>query len=332
MISRLENRLLVPLAAVAYYQTRYSDGIESAKRAIKEAGRGDAQDALAEAYKFLDLALWDSGRIDQATHGELAFEIYGELGDLRMQAGILNNMGAISHDMSRWEESASLYRRGLELADRIGDRSLGATMKFNLVELLIDRGLLDEAEPLIREVIRLWRAAGAEADVADANRELARILARRGSFDAARALLDAARAYQIHAGKKAEVLRTDVRRIELLLLEGRGSEALDLADSARHAAASTDGGNVVETSLVRLRACALLQLGRLEEARTELDAVIARATRRGERLDEALALDARIQVAERLGESDSAFEASRTGVFNELAISATPDFATGLAA
>ena len=239
-------------------------------------------------------------------------------------------MGAIAHDTSRWEESSALYRRGLELADRISDRSLGSLMKFNLVEILIDRGLLDEAEPLIREVVRLWRAAGAEADVAEANRELARLLARRGSFDDARVLLENARAYQAHAGKTAEVLRTDVRRIELLLLEQRGADALELADAARHMASVTDGGSVVETSLIRLRACALLQLDHIEEARGDLERAIERARKRLERLDEALALDARIQLAERLGEPTAALNAARDAAFADLAISAAPALATGL--
>ena len=203
-----------------------------------EAKRGRARDALAEAYKILDLALWESGDLARANNGERALGIYDELGDLRNQAIVLNNMGLIAHDRSRWEESTDLYRRGLDIADRIGDRSLGALMKFNVTEVLIDRGLLDEAEPLIREVIRLWRAAGAQTDVAEANRELGRLLARRGDFEEANNLFDATRAYQLHEGTTAEVLRTDVRRIELRLLEGRADEALELVDRGR-----SDGGH-----------------------------------------------------------------------------------------
>jgi tetratricopeptide (TPR) repeat protein len=319
------------LAAVDYYRNRYAAGIRWTDRAIEEAENGGARDALAEAYKFRDLLLWESGQSEKATHGELALEIYGELGDLRNQASVLNNMGAIAHDSSRWEESSQLYRHGLDIAERIGDQSLGAIMKYNLVEILIDRGLLDEAEPLIREVTRLWRAAGAEADVAEANRELARLLARRAVFDEARELLDGARAYQARAGKMAEVLRTEVRRIELLLLEQRSVEALDLATDTQLVATVTDGGAVVETSLTRLRGCALLQLGRLEEARNEFDRALERARQRVERLEQALTLDAWIQLAELAGEPAEALRAVRSGLFGELAISAAPPFATGLA-
>ena len=325
-------RLLVPLSAVRYFQNRYAEGIDLGNRAIREAERGHARDALAEAYKMLDLSLWESGAIELATHGQLALEIYDELGDVRNQALVLNNMGAIAHDRSRWEESSTLYRRGLDLADKIGDRSLGALMKFNLTEILIDRGLYDEAEPLIRGVIRLWRAAGADADVAEAQRELARLLARRGDVEEARTLLDGARTYQVSAGKTAEVLRTDVRRIESLLLEGRPDDAIDLLDQVDRMAATTDGGRVVETSLARLRGCAYLQLGNYDEADVSLTWALTTAGHRKERFEEALSADGLVALQKKRGRVDRDLVATRAALLREMGISATPAFATGFVA
>ncbi len=323
-------RLMVPLAAARTHQNRYAEAVRWARQAIPEAKRGRAPDALAEAYKILDLALWESGRLDRATHGELALAIYDELNDLRNQALVLNNMGLIAHDRSNWEESSALYQRGLELADRIGDRSLGALMKFNLTEILIDRGLLDDAEPVIREVIRLWRAAGAETDVAEANRELARLLSRRGQFDEARSLLDATRAYQVQRGITAEVLRTDVRRSELFLLEARAGEALEVLAAAERMAATIDGGAVVETSLLRLQGCAMLQLGQIKAARRALDAALRRARERGERLDEALALDALIHLDTRDDAVRRELVEARAAAFRDLGVAVAPPFATGI--
>ncbi|MBA3235256.1 MAG: AAA family ATPase [Chloroflexi bacterium] len=322
-------RLLVSMAAVRYFQNRYSEGIDWGNRAIREAKRGHAQDALAEAYKMLDLSLWESGDIARATHGVLALAIYEELGDIRNQALILNNMGAIAHDTSRWEESSDLYRRGLALADKIGDRSLGALMKFNLTEILIDRGLYDEAEPLIREVIRLWRAAGAEADVAEANRELARSLAQRGEFEGAHTLLDGAREYQAGAAKMAEVLRTDVRRIEVLLLEGDALNALQLLEHADRMAATTDGGQVVETSLARLRGCAYAQNTQYDAADERLRWALNDARHRDERFEEALVLDALASIGQRAGTVDPGVVAARDALFNEMGLTAAPAFVTG---
>jgi class 3 adenylate cyclase/tetratricopeptide (TPR) repeat protein len=325
-------RLMVPLAAARTHQNRYAEAVRWARQAIPEAKRGRARDALAEAYKILDLALWESGRLDRATHGELALAIYAELNDLRNQALVLNNMGLIAHDRSNWEESSALYQRGLAIADRIGDRSLGALMKFNLTEILIDRGLLDDAEPVIREVIRLWRAAGAETDVAEANRELARLLSRRGHFDEARSLLDATRAYHAHEGIAAEVLRTDVRRSELLLLEGRSEEALGVLAAAAREAVTTDGGAVVETSLIRLQGCALLQLGRIDAARDALGRALRRARAHDERLEEALSLDALIHLDARSAVVRPELVEARAAAFRDLGIAVAPAFATGIAA
>ncbi len=225
-------RLLVPVAAVKYWQNRRVESIAWARRAIDEAMRGEARDALAEAYKFLDLAYMENGEVEQATHAGEALAIYEELGDLRNQALILNNQGAFAHEASQRDDARAFFERALALAEKVGDRSVGALTKYNLSEILIDQGRYDEAEQLIREVIRVWRASGAEGDVAEGQRELARLLARRGDIDAARPLLEQARAFQARSGKQGEVLRTDVRIAEMLLLAGDAQEALKVIDGA----------------------------------------------------------------------------------------------------
>jgi class 3 adenylate cyclase/tetratricopeptide (TPR) repeat protein len=325
-------RLLVPIAAVKYFQNKRVESIEWCERAIKEAKRGGAKDALAEAYKVLDLAYLENGEIDKATHSEDALAIYEELGDLRNQALILNNQGLIAHDASRWDDSRALYSRGLAIAEQIGDRSLGALMKYNLSEILIDQGRYDEAEPLIREVIRLWRASGAEGDVAEGQRELARLLARRGEIEDARPLLDSARAYQAQTGKHGEVLRTDARIAELLLIAGEAADALAVLDGADHLAATTDGGSVLEPTLARLRGWAYLQAGRPDEAARAFDTAVALSRRREEALEEALALDGLVALGYRAGRRQPEVELARANLFARLGIIHAPPFATEAAA
>ena len=323
-------RLLVPVAAVKYFQNRRVESIEWCQRAIKEAKRGDAKDALAEAYKVLDLAYLENGEIEKATHSGEALAIYEELGDLRNQALILNNQGLIAHDASRWDESGALYGRGLAIADQIGDRSLGALMKYNLSEILIDQGRYDEAEPLIREVIRLWRASGADGDVAEGQRELARLLARRGDIDGARPLLEAARAYQYQTSKQGEVLRTDARIAEMLLIAGAADEALVVIDGADHLAASTDGGSVLEPTLARLRGWALLQSGRAVdvEAERSFETALDLAQGRGEALEEALTLDGLASFRDVTGRPSAEVTSWRAALFTQLGIVDAPPFAT----
>jgi hypothetical protein len=128
------------------------------------------------------------------------------------------------------------------------------------------------------------------------------------------------------------VLRTDVRRGELLLLEARGAEALDVLAMAERMAMTTDGGAVVETSLLRLQGCALLQLGRIEAARDALGRALRRARSRDERLEEALSLDALIHVDERSGIGRRELVEARDTAFRDLGIALAPPFTTGIAA
>lgn len=321
-------RLMVPIAAVKYFQNRRVESIEWCLRAVREARRGGARDALAEAYKVLDLAYLENGQIEKATYSRLALAIYEELGDLRNQALVLNNEGLIAHDASRWDDSRALYQQALAIAEQIGDRSMGALMKYNLSEILIDQGRYDEAEPLIREVIRLWRASGAEGDVAEGQRELARLLARRGDIQDAQGLLLAARAYQASSAKHGEVLRTDARIAEMLLLAGMAEEALAVVERAALEAETTDGGAVMEPTLARLRGWAHLQMDRLDDARAALDRALRLARRRREVLEEALALDGLVALAVRTGRPIDDLANARRTLFERLGIIDPPRFAT----
>ncbi len=325
-------RLMVPVAAVKYFQNRNVDSIEWCHRAIAEARRGGARDAMAEAYKVLDLAYLENGQIEKATHAAQALAIYEELGDLRNQALVLNNQGLIAHDASRWDESRGLYQRGLAIAEQIGDRSLSALMQYNLSEILIDQGRYDEAEPLIREVIRVWRASGADGDVAEGQRELARLLARRGDIEGARPLLAGARAFQAGTGKHGEVLRTDARIAEMLLLGGAVDEALTVLDGADHLAATTDGGSVLEPTLMRLRGWATLLAGRPEEAKQTLNEAVRLARKRDDALEEALSLDGLVTVATAIGRPTATITRDRAACFQRLGIVEAPRFAEALEA
>ncbi|MFP5343632.1 MAG: AAA family ATPase [Candidatus Limnocylindria bacterium] len=321
-------RLMVPIAAVRYFQNRRVEAIQWCRRAIREARRSGACDALAEAYKVLDLAYLENGEIDKAVYSRRALEIYEELGDLRNQALVLNNEGLLAHDRSQWDESRHLYERALEIAVRIGDRSMGALLQYNLTEILIDQGRYEEAEPLILEVLRVWRAAGAEGDVAEAQRELGRLQARRGDFDAAATLLESARAYQSGSGKPGEVLLTEVRIAEMLLLAGEPHAASGVLERAARRAATTDGGSVVEPMVARLSGWAALQQGDVAAAARALDRGLRLARRRGNAHEEALALDALATVAAARGQRDSALERARREALARLGIDQPPRFPT----
>jgi len=287
-------RLMVVVAGTRYFENRRVESIEWARRAAREARRSQAKDALAQAYKLLDLALKENGQIEKAVYSRRALALYEELGDLRNQALILNNLGILAQERSRWDEALELYQRALEIMDRLGDRANAGLAKYNIAEILSDQGRLDEAEVLLREVLRVWRASGAEADVAEARRELGKLFARRAEYETAQELFEAAEAEQIRAGKAGEALATAVRKRELDILAGRGPGALHAIDTTIEQANQTEGGSVFLPMLHRLRAWALVQCGRVDEGRTEILAALASARRRNDAFETALLVDALI--------------------------------------
>jgi class 3 adenylate cyclase/tetratricopeptide (TPR) repeat protein len=294
-------RLQVINAGTRYFQNRQSDAISWAKRAEAEARRSDAKDALAQAYKLLDLSYKENGEIEKAVYSARALRLYEELGDLTNQALVLNNQGIIAQELSRWDEALDLYRRSLEIMDRIGNRAGASLAKYNVAEILGDQGHLDEAEALLREVLRVWRAQGADADVADARRELGKVLTRRGEFEASREQLDLALEGQVRDGRTYEALATTARLLELDVALGSGPEALSRIEEAVANAPRVEGGSVFAPALARLRGAALIQAGRLDEGAAELRTALEAARKRGDAHETTLLLDVLVRLGDRAG-------------------------------
>jgi class 3 adenylate cyclase/tetratricopeptide (TPR) repeat protein len=324
----IRARIMVARAGVRFFQNQRAKSIRWARLAEREAKRSGARDALAQAYKTLDLAFKESGQLDRAIYSSKALEIYEELGDLRNQALTLNNMGTLAQERSDWDEARELYERSLMLFERMGDRTTAGLAKFNIAQILSDQGRFDEAEPLFREVLRVWRAAGADADVAEARRELGKIMARTDRLESASELLDEARAEQLAAGQQGEALSTDVRRAEVRLFAGRADAALALIDEACDVARTTDGGTVFLPILERLRSWALIQTGQGDAATTLLDRLLSEAKRRGDDFEQALTLDALIVARSAIGDVTVDLLRERSQLTKKLGIVRIPSFPT----
>ena len=322
----IRARIMVTRAGVRFFQNQRAKAIRWSRLAEREAKRSGARDALAQAYKTLDLAFKESGLLDKAVYSPKALAIYEELGDFRNQALTLNNMGTLAQERSEWDEARELYERSLTLFERVGDRTTAGLAKFNIAQILSDQGRFDDAERLFREVLRVWRAAGADADVAEARRELGKIMARTDRLDAAAENLDEARADQLSSGQHGEVLSTDVRRIEVRLFAGEAKMALALIEDASDAATSTDGGSVFLPMLERLRGWALLQLGETAEASRLFDRVMSDAKRRGDDFEQALTIDGLIAARSSAGHPTGELERELSLLTKKLGIVAIPSF------
>ncbi len=318
--SAFRARLLVINAGTRYFQNRQAEAIRLAKWAEEEASRTDAKDALAQAYKLLDLAYKENGQIEKAVYSADALALYEELDDLTNQALILNNLGILAQERSRWDEALDLYRRALEIMERIGNRAGASLAKYNIAEILSDQGRLDEAESMLREVLRVWRAQGADADVADARRELGKLLTRRGEFEAAREQLDLALAEQTRDGRAGEALATTTRLMELDVAMGGGEEVPSTIEEAINSAHRTEGGSVFVPALRRVHGVALVQAGRADAGAAELRSVLAEARRRGDLYETILNLDVLVRLRPSPGLDLEASEAELSSLLSRLGI------------
>jgi class 3 adenylate cyclase/tetratricopeptide (TPR) repeat protein len=317
-------RLCALYAGIRIRQGRPQDAIAWCWRAIEEGEPVGAQEAVAHAHFVLDWAFTSLGRYEEAVYSPLALSAYEELGDLHRQGVVLNNMGMFAHFMGRWDEALELYERAGEKWATRGDRWHGALATLNVADVLADQGRVEEAEPLLRDGLRVARAAQSGGRVADVAMTLGRLLSRAGRFEEAHALLVEAHEEYGRGGEQRELFRNDARIAECLMLQADSEGALALATSALERGRSLEGGFDVVAMLERVRGCALLQLGRLDDARAALDAAVEEARRRSADYELSLALDGLAALAHERREDASEFEEERDTIVARLGVVRIP--------
>ena len=233
-------------------------------------------------------------------------------------------MGVFAHFQGRWDEALHLYEEVREAFEQVGDQWFAAVAASNRGAIFRDRGELDEAEPLFRDALRVARAARSGSGIADTAQELGSLLARAGRFEEAHALLAEARQEYERAGDDGEVLLTDARHAECLVLEGKAKAARRLANAALRRAEALGDVFGSKAVLYRARGCALLQLGRLEEARRDLEASLDDARRREAQYDIALALDALVALGRLASEPTDPIERERDAIVGRLNVVSMP--------
>jgi class 3 adenylate cyclase/tetratricopeptide (TPR) repeat protein len=312
--------LEVGIAGVHYRQGAYDECIRRAERAVANAGGAGARRALAHAYFLLDAAHADLGSREGIRYCELALEIYQQLGDLRGEGIVLNNLGVHAYYEGRWDEALDYYRRSRAVRERGGDVTGAAVQTNNEAEILSDQGHLERAEELFRQALRSCRAAGYAFGVAVLTSNLGRLAARAGRSEEAHELLDQALAEFEALCSERFIVETNARRAECLVLEGRHREALELAESALSGAERSPVGGL-EALLERLVGLALYQGRRPDEARPHFEASLRRARDLGAEYEAALTLRA---LAETSAPADvSAHEHSRA-ILDRLGVVSLP--------
>ena len=316
-------RLSAWYAHIRRRQGRRLEAIRWARRAIEEAKASGEQEALASAYRTLDLSNVELGQYEDVTHYPLALAIYEELGDL-MEAGTINNdLGAFAYYQGRWDDALVFYEKARDLWLRAGDVPWAATITANVAEILSDRGQLEEADQMGREALRILRGVGLKSAIAFGLNIVGRVACRSGRYEEAIELLEQARAVNHEIGDQPEELESDVRIAECLAMQGRSAQALELATDAL--VRSETLGGPATPQLQRVRGCALAQLGRLSEARTALRESVAGAREREAEYEEALALHGLARIAAMEDSQDApGLEERYRAIFERLGVVAAP--------
>jgi class 3 adenylate cyclase/tetratricopeptide (TPR) repeat protein len=320
-------RLFGWYAQVLHHQRRPGPVIEWCQRAIAEAERSGAQDALAHADFILDWAYVALGRRDEAVYSARAIEIYEQLGDLDRLAWVLNNLGGYVYLDGNWDEALALAERAREAFQKIGDDNNATIAALNIAEVRSDQGRFEEAEPVLRAVLEARRAGGIALEIAEASSVLGRHAARLGNFAEARTLLDEARTLYAAEGDEVELLTTDARIVECRVLEAESDAALLLVKEALQRAEAVPGVSVVVANLHRLRGWAHMQRNELDAAREAFEESLRLARLEDENFgirsadyEVALSLGALVRLRSLIGEPVDKLQVERRAILDRLGI------------
>jgi tetratricopeptide (TPR) repeat protein len=265
----LRGRLAVRRARIGYRRGRHADGLAFAQDAAELARQTGDRRTLAEALEYGDLCAVEVG-LPTGAGAEQALAIYEELGDVGAQARVLNTLGLLAYHRGAWPEALARFEAAELAYARAGTRWDAATAVANAAEILADQGRLGEAQAGLERAMLIWRGAGAASEVAFGEYQLGRIAARQGRPAEAAERFAAARAHFLQADELTEVVMVDALMAEALGLAGDHAAALRLADGTLARARELGGVGSATPLLARVRAAALLPLGRRDEAEAAL--------------------------------------------------------------
>jgi class 3 adenylate cyclase/tetratricopeptide (TPR) repeat protein len=267
-------------AMVLQLEGRMTDALEWAERTVAEAEAADDPAALADAYLVMGWAYAALGKEEALPFMQRSLEAYQRSGNSVMQAGVLANLGIVTHDAGRWDEGLSYFERGRAEALKIGDTVGAALARVNIAEILTDRGEWGEAEALLLETLPLWKASQHRHYLGVCLLLLGRVSLRRGRLDEALSRLEEAKSNFLQVGAEEEVPAVDARIAECHLAMDKGDAALELARGMLGRASESNGVARLVPLLERTQAHVLIRQGDLWGARDALEASLAAAQER----------------------------------------------------
>ncbi|MCG9881097.1 MAG: tetratricopeptide repeat protein, partial [Bacteroidia bacterium] len=109
------NRVQIYADLAFFYHTVNADStLFYARKAKNDALRLKYKKGLADAYKLMAIAHYVKSEGDTAIKlNNLALKMYSQLGDLKGQGAVLNNIAIIYHNTGRYDEAILTHKKGL---------------------------------------------------------------------------------------------------------------------------------------------------------------------------------------------------------------------------
>ena len=242
-------------AGCRHEQGRYREAIRWARLAEAHAQAAGELRALAQAYEVLQMAHVLSGRPQDRPYGQLALEMFQQLGDQSSQAKALNNLAVLAWMEGRGREALAMFERASAAFSAAGDTLHAAMADYNRGDVLLRQNRIPEARAILERLLPVMRALDSDNYWAPTLRGLGLADLREGRVQDGLDKLGRARETVERLGFAAEVVETDLAIVEGLLAAGTDEglrRADELASTATARARAMEAGYLLP-SLLRLR-------------------------------------------------------------------------------
>ncbi len=263
-----QAEFLFRMGEIEILRGRLADAADDLERALAVFRELGSLRSEASALNALGSVRSRQGRLEEAARmtGE-ALDRFRRLGDAYGVADALNRTANTRYAQGRFADALDLHRKSLDAYQGIHHRFGVGVVHYGIATDLLAAGEPTQAVPEFELALTTFRDLGNHPFAAEALRSLAEVDIARGDFDRARKRLDEAETLLADRPMAEIEIACDRTSAQLLLESGdaAGAEALARRLLPKFAAADQAGE---EAGLRDLLASALLEQGRVEEART----------------------------------------------------------------